>query len=83
MEIRVPGLPVKFELNALNLVGMLVFSVGAVGYGSVVFGFWDPGPGTEDRFLGVALFGILVYAIGRVLWVVAWIRRRRKGGGGS
>ena len=77
MRIRVPGTPFIFDLNGLMIAGMVVFAVGATGYGAGVLGAWPSGSTTESVFFGVALAGIALYAVGRFVQFLAILRNRR------
>ena len=91
MEFRFGGpLPVRFDLNGLMFSGVVVLVVGLLGWAGKWTGLYPPAlhlfPGSAgeglsnltlaDLFEALVLLGMVLYFLGRVVQVVAYLRRR-------
>ncbi len=76
MRFRVPGLPFVFDLNGFMLAGTVVFAVGVGGYVAVEFRSRDPESAAGSLFFGVAIAGLALYCLGRIVQLVNHFRKR-------
>lgn len=77
MILRIPGLPIRFELNPLMLAGVVLFALGVGGYGAGVLGAWPPDTLPEHLSLGLTLAGMALYFLGRIVQLVVFFKSRR------
>ena len=78
MKIRIGGpIPVRFEMNTLMLMGVLFGLLGAGTWALAHYAALPAGPPWDDIALGVTLLGIALYFLGRVVDLVAYLRRKR------
>jgi len=76
MRIRVPGLPFVFDVNGYMAAGMVVFTLGVGGYVAGEFGAFPPESPLSNVFFGLAMAGMALYFLGRIVQFIAMVRRR-------
>jgi hypothetical protein len=78
MKIRIPGpIPIQFEMNALMFSGVLLGGLGIAVWALAHYAGLPSGLPWDDIAIGVTLLGIALYFLGRLVDLVAYLRRRR------
>ena len=76
MQFRVFGLPLRFDLNGWMIAGFVFGFLGVAGGVAGLCGAWPQKslPGTVS--LGLALLGMALYFVGRLVDIVANLRKK-------
>ena len=78
MKIRIGGpFPIRFEMNALMLVGCILGLLGVIVWALAHYVGLPGKVPWDDVALGVVLLGIALYFLGRIVDLMAHLRRRR------
>lgn len=78
MKVSLGGpFPIRFEMNGLMLTGVLLGAAGVAIWALGVYGILPKGLPWDDVAIGVGLLGIALYFLGRIVDLVAHLRRKR------
>jgi len=77
MKVPIGG-PVVFRLerNRAMTAGLIVFAVGSAGYGTTQFDLLPDDGVLPAVFFGVAIAGIALYFVGRLVQILGSLRKR-------
>ena len=76
MQIRVKGLPVRFDMNGWMAAGFGLALVGVAAWVAGWLGAYPRGTVLDTVALGLAILGMALYFVGRLIDIVGHLRKK-------